>query len=157
VSLPPLSLFHVTDEERTGGLASYRTHHRMKGLDELVFEPILVDDVPSIPSLTVSIVASGFLIDASDSVEPWRASFVGRDAFAIKADSASTSLHPSSPTSADDDGSLPRSRSTSRQIRAQYDHPIGECRGDQAYRPACGVGRSRTPLDRSLCIQCTTR
>ncbi|KPV71554.1 uncharacterized protein RHOBADRAFT_56590 [Rhodotorula graminis WP1] len=74
-----------------GGLAGYRTHRRMKGLDEVSFEPIKDDgheDVPQIPSLTATIVASGFLLDLKDSVDPWRP-FVRSskvDAYALKAD-----------------------------------------------------------------------
>ncbi|GAA5849538.1 hypothetical protein JCM9279_007263 [Rhodotorula babjevae] len=74
-----------------GGLAGYRTHRRMKGLDEVGFEPIKEDgheDMPQIPSLTATIVASGFLLDLKDSVDPWRP-FVRSskvDAYALKAD-----------------------------------------------------------------------
>ncbi|KWU43399.1 DUF726-domain-containing protein [Rhodotorula sp. JG-1b] len=74
-----------------GGLAGYRTHRRMKGLEDVRFEPIQDQDAhefPQIPSLTATIVASGFLLDAEDSVEPWR-SYVRSsraDAYALKAD-----------------------------------------------------------------------
>ncbi|GAA5984598.1 hypothetical protein JCM10908_003415 [Rhodotorula pacifica] len=74
-----------------GGLAGYRTHRRMKGLEDVRFEPIQDDDaheLPQIPSLTATIVASGFLLDPEDSVEPWR-SYVRSsrsDAYALKAD-----------------------------------------------------------------------
>ncbi|GAA5903984.1 hypothetical protein JCM8208_001750 [Rhodotorula glutinis] len=74
-----------------GGLAGYRTHRRMKGLGEVAFEPIKEEgheDVPQIPSLTATIVASGFLLDLKDSVDPWRP-FVRSskvDAYALKAD-----------------------------------------------------------------------
>ncbi|GAA5865152.1 hypothetical protein JCM3774_002150 [Rhodotorula dairenensis] len=74
-----------------GGLAGYRTHRRMKGLDDVRFEPIQDADaheLPQIPSLTATIVASGFLLDPEDSVEPWR-SYVRSsraDAYALKAD-----------------------------------------------------------------------
>ncbi|KAM0752155.1 DUF726-domain-containing protein [Meredithblackwellia eburnea MCA 4105] len=71
-----------------GGLAGYRTHRRMKGLDELAFEQLRTPDVPEIPTLTATIVASGFLLDLSDSVEPWRSTFerTRSDTFALKAD-----------------------------------------------------------------------
>lgn len=71
-----------------GGLAGYRTHRRMKGLDKLEFEPIVEEDVPVIPSLTATICASGYLLELEDSVEPWRSTVrkAGVDAFAIKAD-----------------------------------------------------------------------
>ncbi|BGP51152.1 hypothetical protein JCM10450v2_007081 [Rhodotorula kratochvilovae] len=74
-----------------GGLAGYRTHRRMKGLENVSFEPIKEEgheEMPQIPSLTATIVASGFLLDPKDSVEPWR-SFVRSskvDAYALKAD-----------------------------------------------------------------------
>ncbi|GAA5915713.1 hypothetical protein JCM6882_004122 [Rhodosporidiobolus microsporus] len=74
-----------------GGLAGYRVHRRMKGLEEVSFEPVKEEDaheLPQIPSLTATIVASGFLLDLKDSVDPWRpivrTSKV--DAFALKAD-----------------------------------------------------------------------
>lgn len=63
----------------------------MKGLEDVRFEPIQDQDAhefPQIPSLTATIVASGFLLDAEDSVEPWR-SYVRSsraDAYALKAD-----------------------------------------------------------------------
>ncbi|KAI5478597.1 DUF726 domain protein [Pseudohyphozyma bogoriensis] len=71
-----------------GGLAGYRTHRRLKGLDDLSFEAIYDPDLPQIPSLTATIVASGFLLDLADSVEPWKSTFIpsGLDAFAMKAD-----------------------------------------------------------------------
>ncbi|TNY17995.1 hypothetical protein DMC30DRAFT_80658 [Rhodotorula diobovata] len=74
-----------------GGLAGYRTHRRMKGLENVSFEPIKEEgheDMPQIPSLTATIVASGFLLDMKDSVDPWRP-FVRSskvDAYALKAD-----------------------------------------------------------------------
>lgn len=40
-----------------GGLAGYRTHRRMKGLDDVRFEPIQDADaheLPQIPSLTAT-------------------------------------------------------------------------------------------------------
>lgn len=71
-----------------GGLASYRVSKRMSGLDKLEFEPVVEEDVPAIPSLTASIVASGYLLQPEDSVEPWRpiVKQAGVDGFAIKAD-----------------------------------------------------------------------
>ncbi|GAA6030951.1 hypothetical protein JCM8097_008953 [Rhodosporidiobolus ruineniae] len=74
-----------------GGLAGYRTHRRMKGLENVEFEPIKDEDaheLPQIPSLTATIVASGFLLDLKDSVDPWRETFrtTKEDAFALKAD-----------------------------------------------------------------------
>ncbi|ORY49736.1 hypothetical protein BCR35DRAFT_336077 [Leucosporidium creatinivorum] len=71
-----------------GGLAGYRTHRRMQGLDDVTFEPITEADVPTIPSLTATVVASGFLLDLADSVEPWRPTFSAAkvDAYALKAD-----------------------------------------------------------------------
>lgn len=71
-----------------GGLASYRVSKRMNGLDKLEFEPIVEEDVPVIPSLTASIVASGYLLAPEDSVEPWRPIMrhAGGDGFAVKAD-----------------------------------------------------------------------
>ncbi|BGP27217.1 hypothetical protein JCM10295v2_006181 [Rhodotorula toruloides] len=74
-----------------GGLAGYRTHRRMKGLEDVRFEPIKDEDapdVPRIPSLTATIVASGFLLDLKDSVDPWRLYVRSSrvDAYALKAD-----------------------------------------------------------------------
>ncbi|GAA6013339.1 hypothetical protein JCM10207_000860 [Rhodosporidiobolus poonsookiae] len=74
-----------------GGLAGYRTHRRMKGLESVSFEPIKDEDaheLPQIPSLTATIVASGFLLDLGDSVEPWRSTIRAQriDGFALKAD-----------------------------------------------------------------------
>ncbi|BGP34922.1 hypothetical protein JCM10296v2_006746 [Rhodotorula toruloides] len=74
-----------------GGLAGYRTHRRMKGLEDVRFEPIKDDDaheMPQIPSLTATIVASGFLLDLKDSVDPWRPYVKSSrvDAYALKAD-----------------------------------------------------------------------
>jgi hypothetical protein len=105
-----------------GGLAGYRTHRRMKGLESVSFEPIQEDDaheLPQIPSLTatsaffsfaslfylrperptlnfppLAVVASGFLLDLKDSVDPWRSTFrtTKVDAFALKADPQSVTL-----------------------------------------------------------------
>ncbi|KAK4052644.1 hypothetical protein OIO90_004272 [Microbotryomycetes sp. JL221] len=74
-----------------GGLAGYRTHRRMQGLEDVKFEPIKNDDVPSIPSLTATIVASGFLLEPSDSTVPWLSTFNDNknDVFSLQADSAS--------------------------------------------------------------------
>ncbi|GAA6060319.1 hypothetical protein JCM10212_000416 [Sporobolomyces blumeae] len=74
-----------------GGLAGYRTHRRMKGLEEVSFEPIKSKDaqeLPQIPSLTATIVASGFLLDPKDSTEPWVSTYSDQqvDAYALKAD-----------------------------------------------------------------------
>ncbi|GAA5979564.1 hypothetical protein JCM11641_007870 [Rhodosporidiobolus odoratus] len=75
-----------------GGLAGYRTHRRMQGLESVSFEPIKDEelaDAPQIPSLTATIVASGFLLDQKDSIDPWRSTLrtAKIDAFALKADS----------------------------------------------------------------------
>ncbi|GAA5914718.1 hypothetical protein JCM5296_001960 [Sporobolomyces johnsonii] len=69
----------------------YRTHRRMKGLQDVSFEPVKDEDAhefPQIPSLVSTIVASGFLLDLKDSVDPWRATFRSSkvDAYALKAD-----------------------------------------------------------------------
>ncbi|GAA5824780.1 hypothetical protein JCM11251_005338 [Rhodosporidiobolus azoricus] len=74
-----------------GGLAGYRVHRRMKGLEDVSFEPVKEEDaheLPQIPSLTATIVASGFLLDLKDSVDPWRPIVRQSkvDAFALKAD-----------------------------------------------------------------------
>ncbi|GJN93284.1 hypothetical protein Rhopal_006331-T1 [Rhodotorula paludigena] len=74
-----------------GGLAGYRTHRRMKGLEDVRFEPIKDDELkeaPQIPSLTATIVASGFLVDEKDSVDPWRPFMLQSkvDAYSLKAD-----------------------------------------------------------------------
>lgn len=82
-----------------GGLASYRVSKRMSGLDKLEFEAVVEEDVPVIPSLTATIVASGYLLAAEDSVEPWRPIIrqAGVDGFAIKADQEGKSSPPRSP------------------------------------------------------------
>lgn len=60
VRLPPLSLLEalaLTEYLLAGGLAGYRTHRRMKGLEDVRFEPIRDDDaheIPQIPSLTAT-------------------------------------------------------------------------------------------------------
>ncbi|SCV73581.1 BQ2448_7507 [Microbotryum intermedium] len=71
-----------------GGLAGYRTHRRMEGLKEVTFEPIVEADIPAIPSLTASIVASGFLLDLNDSTQPWLAEYhrSPTDTYALKVD-----------------------------------------------------------------------
>ncbi|KDE07765.1 hypothetical protein MVLG_02035 [Microbotryum lychnidis-dioicae p1A1 Lamole] len=71
-----------------GGLAGYRTHRRMEGLKEVTFEPIAEADVPAIPSLTATIVASGFLLDLNDSTFPWLPAYhrSPTDTYALKVD-----------------------------------------------------------------------
>ncbi|GAA5853288.1 hypothetical protein JCM8547_000272 [Rhodosporidiobolus lusitaniae] len=74
-----------------GGLAGYRTHRRMKGVEDMSFVPVKDDDaheLPQIPSLTATILASGFLLDLKDSVDPWRSTIRTSkvDAFALKVD-----------------------------------------------------------------------
>ncbi|GAA5921141.1 hypothetical protein JCM1841_002435 [Sporobolomyces salmonicolor] len=63
----------------------------MKGLQDVSFEPVKDEDAhefPQIPSLVSTIVASGFLLDLKDSIDPWRATFRSSkvDAYALKAD-----------------------------------------------------------------------
>ncbi|GAA5969927.1 hypothetical protein JCM3765_000371 [Sporobolomyces pararoseus] len=72
-------------------LAGYRTHRRMKGLENVSFSPLKDDDskeLPQIPSLTATIVASGFLLDLADSEQPWLSTYRNEqvDAYALKAD-----------------------------------------------------------------------
>lgn len=75
-----------------GGLASYRTHRRMKGIDEFAFEPVVVDhDIPSIPALTSVICVSGFLLSKDDVVQPWIPRFGDRqvDTYALRVETES--------------------------------------------------------------------
>ncbi|GAA5982329.1 hypothetical protein JCM5350_006146 [Sporobolomyces pararoseus] len=72
-------------------LAGYRTHRRMKGLENVSFSPLKDEDsqeLPQIPSLTATIVASGFLLDLADSEHPWLSTYRNEqvDAYALKAD-----------------------------------------------------------------------
>lgn len=133
-----------------GGLASYRTHRRMKGLDELSFESIKLADVPSIPSLTATIVCSGFLLAPEDSVEPWQATFEnsGKDVFALKADPESESawrfrLPPETRLTLL--RSVPRGGTGARPLRARQAHQDGIDGGRQAYGSRCSIRRRRSP------------
>lgn len=78
-----------------GGLASYRTHNRLKGVEEIKFEELKDRDLPKIPSLVATIVCSGFLLEETDSVDPWKSAFGenGVDAYALKADPKGTLVH----------------------------------------------------------------
>ncbi|GAA6025164.1 hypothetical protein JCM11491_000714, partial [Sporobolomyces phaffii] len=73
------------------GLGGDETHRRMKGLEEVSFSPLKDEDsreLPQIPSLTATIVASGFLLDLADSAQPWISTYRKEqvDAYALKAD-----------------------------------------------------------------------
>lgn len=60
------SLFGLTG----GGLAGWKMHRRMKGIDELEFQQILRDpDLPPIPSLHCTICISGFLLESANETK----------------------------------------------------------------------------------------
>ncbi|KAJ8662910.1 hypothetical protein O0I10_001086 [Lichtheimia ornata] len=67
------SLFGLTG----GGLAGWKMHRRMQGLEEFAFEQILNDaDLPPIPTLQCTICISGFLMDNKDEFKtPWEKAF----------------------------------------------------------------------------------
>lgn len=57
------SLFGLTG----GGLAGWKMHKRMKGLEEFEFKQILNDpDLPPVPTLHCTICISGFYLDSKD-------------------------------------------------------------------------------------------
>ena len=66
------TLFGVTG----GGLTAFRAKRRMEGIEEFEFVKIEEEDVPSIPSLSATIVASGFLVKERDWIEPYRSTFL---------------------------------------------------------------------------------
>jgi hypothetical protein len=50
-----------------GGLAGWKMHRRMNGLEEFGFKRILNDpDLPPVPALHCTICISGFLLDGKD-------------------------------------------------------------------------------------------
>ncbi|KAG2218017.1 hypothetical protein INT45_010814 [Circinella minor] len=67
------SLFGLTG----GGLAGWKMHRRMQGLQEFGFQQILNDaDLPPIPTLQCTICISGFLRDNKDEFRsPWEHAF----------------------------------------------------------------------------------
>ncbi|KAI9489118.1 hypothetical protein BDB00DRAFT_845235 [Zychaea mexicana] len=67
------SLFGLTG----GGLAGWKMHRRMQGLQEFGFQQILNDaDLPPIPTLQCTICISGFLMDNKDEFRtPWERGF----------------------------------------------------------------------------------
>lgn len=57
------SLFGLTG----GGLAGWKMHKRMKGIEEFGFRQILNDpDLPPVPTLHCTICISGFLLESKD-------------------------------------------------------------------------------------------
>lgn len=57
------SLFGLTG----GGLAGWKMHKRMKGVEEFEFKQILNDpDLPPVPALRCTICVSGFLLDSKE-------------------------------------------------------------------------------------------
>ncbi|GAA5944040.1 uncharacterized protein JCM15063_004295 [Sporobolomyces koalae] len=73
------------------GLGGDKTHRRMKGLENVSFVPVQDEhsrDLPQIPSLTATIVASGFLLDLAESSEAWVSTYSTEhgDTYALKAD-----------------------------------------------------------------------
>lgn len=64
----------------------------MEGIEEFEFVKLEEEDVPSIPSLTATIIASGFLVKENDWIDPYRQTFLQsgkdrRDVYALKAES----------------------------------------------------------------------
>ncbi|KAK9762927.1 hypothetical protein K7432_010842 [Basidiobolus ranarum] len=59
-----------------GGLTGYKVTRRMRNLREFYFKPISVtDQEPSIPSLSATIVISGYLRTLDDATFPWSQAF----------------------------------------------------------------------------------
>lgn len=57
------SLFGLTG----GGLAGWKMHRRMKGIEEFEFKQILNDpDLPPVPALHCTICISGFLLESKE-------------------------------------------------------------------------------------------
>ncbi|KAI7898976.1 uncharacterized protein BX663DRAFT_545973 [Cokeromyces recurvatus] len=63
-----------------GGLAGWKMHRRMKGIEQLGFKQILQDpDLPPVPALHCSICISGFLLDSeTEAISPWELAFEGK-------------------------------------------------------------------------------
>ncbi|KAG2197086.1 hypothetical protein INT46_003154 [Mucor plumbeus] len=70
------SLFGLTG----GGLAGWKMHKRMKGVEEFEFKQILNDpDLPPVPALRCTICVSGFLFDSKEETRtPWEHAFEGK-------------------------------------------------------------------------------
>ncbi|GAA5796783.1 hypothetical protein HPULCUR_002158 [Helicostylum pulchrum] len=67
------SLFGLTG----GGLAGWKMHRRMKGIEQFEFKQILNDpDLPPVPALHCTICISGFLLeDKAETKTPWEHAF----------------------------------------------------------------------------------
>ncbi|KAI8982208.1 hypothetical protein BDF20DRAFT_987148 [Mycotypha africana] len=65
-----------------GGLAGWKMHRRMKGIEDFRFQQILNDpDLPPVPALNATICISGFLLEPKDeSTTPWERAFEGNRA-----------------------------------------------------------------------------
>lgn len=79
-----------------GGLTAFRAKRRMEGIEEFEFVKIEEPDMPNIPSLTATIISSGFLVKEDDWIAPYKETFLDRtkdrrDVFALKAESAGES------------------------------------------------------------------
>lgn len=75
-----------------GGLTAFRAKRRMEGIEEFEFVKIEDPDMPNIPSLSATIVSSGFLVKEDDWIVPYKETFLQdakdkRDVFALKAES----------------------------------------------------------------------
>lgn len=93
-----------------GGLAGYRTHRRMKGLDEVSFEPIKEvghEDMPQIPSLTATSASPSLLSPLSSFFLPEQ-----RPSSRARADSRLARSLPSLQSSRPASSSTSRTRST---------------------------------------------
>lgn len=80
-----------------GGLTAFRAKRRMEGIEEFEFVKIEDPDMPNIPSLSATIVSSGFLVKDDDWIAPYTETFLDnakdkRDVFALKAESGGTYL-----------------------------------------------------------------
>lgn len=75
-----------------GGLTAFRAKRRMEGIEEFEFVKIEDPDMPNIPSLSATIISSGFLIKEDDWIAPYKRTFLEdtkdkRDVFTLKAES----------------------------------------------------------------------
>jgi hypothetical protein len=76
-----------------GGLTAFRAKRRMEGIEEFEFVKLEDPDMPNIPSLSATIISSGFLVKEDDWIQPYKQTFLEeakdkRDVFALKAESA---------------------------------------------------------------------
>lgn len=75
-----------------GGLTAFRAKRRMEGIEEFEFVQVEDPDMPHIPSLSATIISSGFLVKENDWIDPYKETFLQnvkdkQDVFALKAES----------------------------------------------------------------------